>query len=135
MELIKPVFQNYLNPAFNLQEGIANKNRQENVGHNNFTGNSHNEKLNDSKSETNCTDDVQINNRQSCDHVKLCQPESSNCPRNENNYANNINNKEKETGNKQNVEKRKGKTHIYTLRQDSKTRECLYNYEKTAKYT
>ena len=76
------------------------------VSHNNSTSNSHNEKLNNNKSETsNCTDDVQVNNRQSCDHVKLCHPESSNCPSknnsgNENNYAINSNNKEKETGSK-----------------------------------
>ena len=115
-ELIKSVFQNYLNPALNLQRGITNKNYQESKSHNKFTSNSHNEKLNNSKSETtNCTDDVQINNRQSCDHVKLCQPESSNCPsknnsKNENNYANNSNNKEKETGNKTELKESSQKT-------------------------
>ena len=58
-ELIKSVFQNYLNPAFNLQKGLANKDYQESKSHNNFTSNSHNEKLNNSISETtNCTDDV-----------------------------------------------------------------------------
>ena len=94
-ELIKSVFQNYLNPAFNLQKGLANKDFEESKSHNNSISNSHNEKLYISKSETtNCTDDVQINNRQSCDHAKLCQPESSNCP-SKNNSGN-----EKETGNK-----------------------------------
>ena len=73
-------FQNYLNPAFNLQKGLSNKDYQENKNHNNFTSNNHNEKLNNSKSETNCADDIQINNRQSCGHVKLYQSESSNCP-------------------------------------------------------
>ena len=87
-----------------MQKGLANKDYQENKSHNNFTSNSHNEKLNNSKSETS-THDLQINNRQSCDHVKLCQTESSNCPSkknsgNEINYANNSYNKEKETGNK-----------------------------------
>ena len=57
--------------------------------------------MNNSKSEINCRDDVQINNRQECDHVKLCQPESSNSPtknnnENESNYTNNSNDKEKE---------------------------------------
>ena len=94
-ELIKSVFQNYVNPAFNLHNGLANKDYEESKSHNNFTSNSHNEKLNNSKSETtNCTDDVQINNRQSCDHVKLCQPESSNCP------SKSHSGNEKETGNK-----------------------------------
>ena len=129
------VFQHYLNPAFNLQKELANKDYLENESHNNFTSNSHNEKLNNSKSETNCTDDVQINNRQSCDHIKLCQPESSNCPSknrsgNENNYTNNSNNKEKKTRNKTELKessqkKRKGKTRIYTCRQHPKTREWL----------
>ena len=112
------------------------------VSHNNSTSNSHNEKLNNNKSETsNCTDDVQVNNRQSCDHVKLCHPESSNCPSknnsgNENNYAINSNNKEKETGSKTEFKESSqkngiGKTRIYTWRQHSKTREWLRNYEKT----
>ena len=94
-ELIKSVFQNYLSPALNLQKGLANKDYEESKSHNSPRSNSHNEKLNNSKSETtNCTDDIQINNRQSCDHVKLCQLESSNCP-SRNNSGN-----EKETGNK-----------------------------------
>ena len=59
-------------------------------------------KLNNSKSKINCTDDIYINNRQSCNHVKLFQPESSNCAGknnsgNENNYTNNSNDKEKKT--------------------------------------
>ena len=37
-------FQNYLNPAFNLQKGLSNKDYQENKNHNNFTSNNHNEK-------------------------------------------------------------------------------------------
>ena len=94
-ELIKSVSQNYLSPALNLQKGLANKDYEESKSHNSPGSNSHNEKLNNSKSETtNCTDDIQINNRQSCDHVKLCQLESSNCP-SRNNSGN-----EKETGNK-----------------------------------
>ena len=94
-ELIKSVFQNYLNPAFNLQKGLAKKDYEESKSHNNSISNSNDEKLNNSKSDTtNCTDDVQINYRQSCDHVKLCQPESSNCS-SKNNSGN-----EKETGNK-----------------------------------
>ena len=76
---MKSVFHNYLNPAFNLQKGLANKDYEE--SHNNSTSNSHNGKLNNGKSETtNCTVDVQINNRQSCGRFKLCQPESSNYP-------------------------------------------------------
>ena len=137
-ELIKSVFQNYLNPAFNLQKGLANKDYQESKSHNNFTSNSHNEKLNNSKSETsNCTDDVQINNRQSCDHVKLCQPESesSNCPSKNDSMEMKITMlliaiiKKRKQDTKQNLrnhlKKTKGKTRIYTWRQHFKTREWL----------
>ena len=76
--------------AFNLKKGLANKDFQETKSHNNFTSNSHNEKLNNSKSETNCTDDVHINNRQSYDHVKLCRPKSINCPSKSNSGHENI---------------------------------------------
>ena len=70
-----------------------------------MTKNSHNENLNNSKSEINYKDDVQINIKQSCDHEKLCQPESSNFLStknrgNETNYTNNKSDKEKETQNK-----------------------------------
>ena len=133
--LIKSIFQNYLNPAFNLKNGLANKDYQENKSYNNFTRNSHNEKVNYSRSEVNCRDDVQLKNRQSCDHVKLCQPESSTCPSNnnsgnENNHISNSNDKKKETRKKNRIkgiitEKRKGRTHIYTWKQHSRTREWL----------
>ena len=104
-ELIKSFFQNYLNPAFNLKKGLANKDFQETKSHNNFTSNSHNEKLNNNKSETNCTDDLHINNTESYERVKLYQPKSSNCPSksnsgHENIHTNNSNNKEKEIGSK-----------------------------------
>ena len=79
-ELIKFVFQNYLNRALNLRKRLANKVYQENESHNNFVNDSHNEKLNNSKCEINWRDNVQINIRQTCDHVKSCQPESSNYP-------------------------------------------------------
>ena len=50
-ELIKSIFQNYLKPALNLQKRLANKDYEENKSHNNL-------KLNNSKSEIICTDDV-----------------------------------------------------------------------------
>ena len=51
-ELIKSVFQNYHYSAFKFLKGLANKDYQENKTHENFTSNSHNEKLNNGKSET-----------------------------------------------------------------------------------
>ena len=51
------------NPALNLQRGSANKDYQENNSYNNFTNNTNNKKLNNRKSEINCRDDVQINNK------------------------------------------------------------------------
>lgn len=42
-----------------------------------ITNNSNNKNLNNSKSEINGRDNVQINKSQSCDHVKSCQPEFS----------------------------------------------------------
>lgn len=74
-----------------------------------------NEKLKSDRSEINCRDGVQTNNRQSYDHVISCQPGSSNCPskngqRTENNnYANNNNDNEKETQNKENRKSGEGK--------------------------
>lgn len=62
-ELIKSVFQNYRNPSFNLQKESANKNLQGNKSYSSFTNNSHNEMLNNSKSEINCRDNVQTNNK------------------------------------------------------------------------
>ena len=104
-ELIKSVFQNYLNPALNLQKALANKDYQEIkaiiISHLIAIM----KKLNNSRSEINCRDDVQINNRQKCHHVKLCQPESSNSPSKNNNgsegnFTNNSNDKEKEARHK-----------------------------------
>ena len=104
-ELIKSVFQNDLNPALNLQKALANKDYQEIkaiiISHLIAIM----KKFNNSRSEISCRDDVQINNRQKCDHVKLCQPESSNSPSknnngNESNYTNNSNDKEKEARHK-----------------------------------
>ena len=104
-ELIKSVFQSYLNPALNLQKALANKDYQEIkaiiISHLIAIM----KKLNNSRSEINCRDDVQINNRQKCNHVKLCQPESSNYPSknnngNESNFTNNSNDKEKEARHK-----------------------------------
>ena len=104
-ELIKSVFQNDLNPALNLRKALANKDYQEIkaiiISHLIAIM----KKLNNSRSEISCRDDVQINNRQKCDHVRLCQPESNNSPSknnngNESNYTNNSNDKEKEARHK-----------------------------------
>ena len=87
-----------------------------------------------SKSEPiNCTDDVQINNRQTCDHVKLCQPESGNC-RSKNNSGN-----EKETENKTEFKEssqKNGKEKRVFILGDSILKH-VNGYEKTgtAKYT
>ena len=64
-----------------------------------------NEKLKSDKSEINCRDGVQTNNKLNYDHVISCQPGSSNCrskndQRTENNNYTNDN--EKETQDKEN---------------------------------
>ena len=118
----------------NLQKGTANKDYEGSKSHNNSTSNSHNEKLNNCKSEPiNCTDDVQINNRQTCDHVKLCQLESSNC-RSKNNSGN-----EKETEDKSEFKEssqKSGKEKRVFIPGDSILKH-VNGYEKTgtAKYT
>ena len=81
--------QNYLHSAFTLQKGICIQILPRN-SYNNCKKNSDNEMLH-IKSDIDYRDDVHINNRQSCDHVKSCRLESRNCPSNNNNTNDNYN--------------------------------------------
>ena len=82
---IKSVLQNFLNPSVSANPSICNKDYQEYHRYHNLISNGDNEKLNNSKSEANCRNNAHINKKQSCKHIKLCQPKSSNSPSKNNN--------------------------------------------------